>query len=85
MFPRCPSLSNILWRPRWRPTGNGAVGGTPLKKIIFEVRGGPHEVFRPREGGADQDQVFQCRRRVVVSCRRRRTQQKKKSWGNRHT
>ena len=28
---------------------------------FIEVRGGPHEVFRPREGGADQDQVFPCR------------------------
>ena len=47
-----------------------------LIKEVVEVRGDPHEVFRPGEGGADQDQVFPCRR---CRHRRRRVKNRQKS------
>ena len=34
--------------------------------VMVEVRGGPHEVFRPREGGLTR---IRCFRVVVASCR----------------
>ena len=43
-----------------------------ITKQFVEVRGDPHEVFRPREGGLTRIRCFRvvsCR--VVVSCRRR--------------
>ena len=39
--------------------------------VLIEVRGDPHEVFRPREGGLTRIRCFRVVVVVVSSCRRR--------------